>query len=146
MAIKSDIRDAVSVDMPSGASEDDLRAEIDRLQREITRLNDQLKAAQLDRGVDLDVQAVLSSLTNPPPALEPTGRRLPDGRFLPAPVADGGTSAPPEPGAPRVIDIPDAGSPTSCEFDPDDDSVNAFDEFFNAPDPQLDKIRRFLLG
>lgn len=132
------------------AGEHELLAEIDRLRREVDRLNGQLRAERLDRFVDLDVPTVLSSLTNPPPALDPGGRLLPDGRFIPPAITDGGRSAPPEPGAPRVATSPDPDpapdSTTSCEFPADDDSATAFDRFFNAPDPQLDKIRRFLLG
>lgn len=86
---------------------------------------------------------------------EVDGRVLPDGRFIPIPSVVGGTSQPVEPGAPRVngADITDGqlatngnkGSASSCEFAPGDQSATAFDEFFNAPDPHLDKIRRFLL-
>lgn len=139
----------VALPIPSGADKREMLAEIDRLRREITRLKSELRAERYDRLVDLDVETVLSSLTNPPPALDPGGRLLGDGRFIPPAIVDGGRSAPPEPGAPRVDpessqSIP--GSSTSCEFAADDESATAFDEFFNAPDPQLDKIRRFLLG
>ena len=135
----------------SASDERELLAEIDRLRREVDRLNGELRAERRDRFVDLDVETVLSSLTNPPPGLDPGGRLLPDGRFIPPAIADGGRSAPPEPGAPRVASIPESspsipGSTTSCEFAVDDESATAFDQFFNAPDPQLDKIRRFLLG
>lgn len=139
MAIKSDLRQAETIDAVP------LLAEIEKLKREVDRLNAELRSERLNRGVDLDVETVLSSLSAPPPALDPGGRRLPDGRFIPPPITDGGTSARPEPGAPRVATGPQSGSVTSCEFGPDDDSATAFDQFFNAPDPQLDKIRRFLL-
>ena len=133
------------------ADERELLVEIDRLRREVERLNNELRAERHNRFVDLDVETVLSSLTSPPPALDPGGRLLPDGRFIPPAIADGGRSAPPEPGAPRVATVPESnparpGSTTSCEFAADDESATAFDQFFNAPDPQLDKIRRFLLG
>ncbi|MDH4276663.1 MAG: hypothetical protein OEW83_01130 [Acidimicrobiia bacterium] len=141
--------------LPTGGGptdeEHELVAEIDRLRREVDRLTSELRAKRLDRIVDLDIETVLSSLTNPPPALDPGGRLLPDGRFIPPAIADGGRAAPPEPGAPRVTAIPETaasvipGSTSSCEFAADDESATAFDQFFNAPDPQLDKIRRFLL-
>lgn len=162
MALESDIRQAehgsVATAAPPSTSntgpavaERELRAEIDRLQREVDRLQGELRAERLDRVVDLDVHTVLSSLTNPPPALDPGGRLLPDGRFIPPAVVDGGRSAPPEPGAPRVATAAEsglatAGSITSYEFSADDKSATAFDQFFNAPDPQLEKTRRFLLG
>lgn len=156
MASNSDIRQAepgaVATAVPlfasdtlPGASERELLAEVDRLRREVDRLSDELQAERPDR-FDLDVETVLSSLNSPPPGLDPGGRLLPDGRFIPPAIADGGTSAPPEPGAPRVRPVVTSDSKTSCEFAPDDESATAFDEFFNAPDPQLDKIRRFLLG
>ncbi len=162
MALEPNIRQAehgavatVAPPFSSGAASaddvDELLAEIDRLRREVDRLNDELEAERLDRFVDLDVKTVLSSLTNPPPGLDPGGRLLPDGRFIPPAIVDGGRSAPPEPGAPRLATIPESGSSTpdsntSCEFAADDESGKAFDRFFNAPDPQLDKTRRFLLG
>ncbi len=133
-------------DVDVDGCERELLAEIDRLRCEVDRLNAELRSERLDRSVSLDIKTVLSSLTNPPPALDPGGRLLPDGRFIPPAVADGGRSAPPEPGAPRVTVTPESGSETSCEFAADDESATAFDQFFNAPDPQLDKIRRFLLG
>ncbi len=141
MAIKSDIRQAARTagrELKPATSEQQLLAEIDRLRREVDRLSDELQGRP-DHPLDLEIQTVLSSLTNPPATLDPSGRRLTDGRYIPRPVVDGGTSAPAEPGAPRVA------ADRSCEFAEDDESAAAFDQFFNAPDPHLDKIRRFLI-
>ena len=130
---------------PAG-SENELLAEIERLRREVDRLTDELRTERHDRLVDLNIETVLGSFSSPPQSLDPGGQLLDDGRFIPPPVADGGTSKPAEPGAPRVIAVVESGSSTSCEFAADDESATAFDQFFNAPDPQLEKTRRFLLG
>ena len=153
--------------------------EIDRLRREVDRLSDELRAERLERWDDARVEAVLAPRAADPADLRICGRSLPDGRFIPLPVTDGGTSAPAEPGAPRpaTADAPVAEAELSeaelpeaetsetelslvdgfslagglaltdrhLDLALDDDSATAFDEFFNMPDPQLDKIRRFLL-
>jgi len=146
------------------ANEQALLAEIERLQNEVSRLSRRLVEERADRTVQAQVQTVLSSLycsptvapddrLRPDPAgsspdqpagADPTGRRLSDGRVMPSALTVGGTVQRPEPGAPRVQE-PAAPVGELYEFAPGDDSASAFDEFMNAPDPHLDKIRRFLL-
>ncbi len=130
--------------------EEELLAEIEWLRHEVDRLSRQLTEERLDRAVQQEVKTVLSTLVNPQNV--PAGRRLADGRYIPSPLTVGGTVRPAEPGAPRVA-VPDDEDRSAeaqadhgeCEFAPGDESASAFDDFFNAPDPQLDKIRRFLL-
>ena len=146
-------------------------AEIERLRLEVGRLSRQLIEERTDRAVQAQVHTVLSTLQprpeDPPVTATPdqtpveseahssSGRTLDDGRFIPTPAVVGGTVRPVEPGAPRVNGVAvddetpasdsDDHPDSSCEFAPGDQSATAFDEFFNAPDPHLDKIRRFLL-
>ncbi len=120
-------------------------AEIDRLREEVSLLRRKLVEERADRAVQREVQTVLSSLYSSPtvaPPNERPGRDLIDGRFVPAPVTVGGTRREAEPGAPRRrsddldLDV----------FGPDDESTTAFDEFMSAPDPHMERTRRFLLG
>ena len=120
--------------------EAELLAEIERLRGEVARLSRQLHEERLDRVVQHDVNTVLSTLVNPDGKGAGAGRQLEDGRFIPSAVSVAGAVRPAEPGAPRVP------VPGECEFAPGDESATAFDVFFNAPDPHLEKIRRFLLG
>ncbi len=133
------------VEHGGGASENLLRAEIDRLRAEVDRLNLRLREERMDRAVRNQVHTVLSTLSPPvgvavEPAEPASGRLLDDGRVLPDAVAVPSEVRPAEAGAPRTPTTPE------WEFSPGDEAATAFDNFFNAPDPHLEKIRRFLIG
>ncbi len=92
-----------------------LQAEVDRLRAQLAGLAEQLMAERFRRN---ELEAVVQGW------------------------ADAGID--------RSVDPPLAASPASSDgnvyvFEEQDDFRAAFDEFFTAPDPHLDKVRRFLL-
>ena len=152
---ESQIRQIDTAPEPPAGNEQ-LIAEVERLRSEVGRLSRKLVEERADRAVQREVRTVLSSLFCSPtvdPDDRPAGRTLTDGRFVPSPVMARGTVLDPEPGAPRVEASPVVAlnqttvrkHDSTYEFAPGDVSATAFDDFFNAPDPHLEKIRRFLL-
>jgi len=141
------------------SNEKQLLAEIEQLRIEVGRLKQKLIDERGDRAVQAEVHTVLSKLQGSPGLVDENGdRHLPDGRFIPSAINDGGTSRVAEPGAPRVTMGQDDGwsaeqfdqeypelAPSSPSSGLGEQATKAFDRFFNAPDPHLDKIRQFLL-